>query len=73
MALACTQTLHSQGPVSVYACYTEGVNRPQVREGVNRVGNGDGNGDGDGEGAETGTGVKTKEQTKRLEWVREQG
>ena len=52
MALAGTQQLRSQGPVSVNAHCTEGVTGPEGREGANGVGgeNGDGNGGGGGNG-----------------------
>ena len=64
VALAGTQQLHSQGPVSVHARCTEGVTRSDGRGGArngNGVedGNGEGNGDVDGDGAGTGTGVET--------------
>ena len=74
VALASTQQLRSQGPVSVQAHRTEGVTGFEEWEGASGAGGGgDGNGvgggngdmkgygDGDGPGAGTGTGVEMNE------------
>ena len=58
VALASTQQLRSQGPVSVHAHRTDGVTESEGREGANGVGGGTGvgggNEDGDGDGSEWG-------------------
>ena len=58
MALAGTQQIRSQDPMSVHAHSTEGVTRSKRRERVNMIGDGigigGGNGVGNGDGNEVG-------------------
>ena len=56
VALASTQKLRSQGPVSVQAHRTEGVTGSEGQEGANRVGGGIGVGGGNGDGNGVGGG-----------------
>ena len=71
MTLADTRQLRSQGPVSVHAHRTKGVNGSEGREGGNGVGvgigvgggNGNVNDDRDGDGAVTRTGMEANKGT----------